>query len=134
MKNRHGSTVVDWREVASDREKYQAYLCSREWAELRNAVRRRCGGMCERCEVNEMDCVHHLTYARKYRERLDDLAGWCNQCHEFTHGKTDFDPKDGVLRCNALANRLKENRYSPGEEAKLLEELVHLRRKIQGIE
>jgi hypothetical protein len=77
--------------------------------------------------------VHHLTYARKYRERLDDLAGWCNQCHEFTHGKTDFDPKDGVLRCSALANRLKENRYSPGEEAKLLEELVQLRRKIQGI-
>jgi hypothetical protein len=40
-----------------------------------------------------MECVHHLTYARKYKERLEDLAGWCNACHEFTHGKTDVDPK-----------------------------------------
>jgi hypothetical protein len=39
-----------------------------------------------------MECVHHLTYARKYAEKLDDLAGWCNACHEFTHGKTDVDP------------------------------------------
>jgi hypothetical protein len=40
-----------------------------------------------------MDCVHHLTYARKYRERIEDLAGWCNQCHDFTHGKSDYDPQ-----------------------------------------
>jgi hypothetical protein len=39
-----------------------------------------------------MECVHHLTYARKYRERLEDLAGWCNACHDFTHGKSDEDP------------------------------------------
>jgi hypothetical protein len=41
-----------------------------------------------------MDCVHHLTYARKYEERLEDLAGWCNACHEFTHWKTDVDPAE----------------------------------------
>jgi len=83
----------DWRQIKSDREKYRAYLCSREWALLRNAVRARCGGKCERCGVNEMECVHHLTYARKYDERIEDLAGWCNACHEFTHGKSDYDPK-----------------------------------------
>lgn len=84
--------MSDWRAITDDREKYKAYLCSREWALLRNAVRNRCGGKCERCKVNEMECVHHLTYARKYAERLEDLAGWCNACHEFTHGKSDFDP------------------------------------------
>jgi hypothetical protein len=84
--------MSSWRDIADDREKYKAYLCSREWALLRNAVRARCGGKCERCGVNEMECVHHLTYARKYDERIDDLAGWCNACHEFTHGKTDVDP------------------------------------------
>ena len=83
----------DWRQIKSDREKYKAYLCSREWALLRNAVRARCGGKCERCGVNEMECVHHLTYARKYDEPIEDLAGWCNACHDFTHGKSDYDPK-----------------------------------------
>jgi hypothetical protein len=85
--------VSSWRDISDDREKYKAYLCSREWALLRNAVRERCGGKCERCKVNQMECVHHLTYARKYKEWLEDLAGWCNACHEFTHGKTDVDPK-----------------------------------------
>jgi hypothetical protein len=83
----------DWRQIKDDREKYKAYLCSREWALLRNAVRARCGGKCERCGVNDMECVHHLTYARKYDERIEDLAGWCNACHDFTHGKSDADPK-----------------------------------------
>jgi hypothetical protein len=83
----------DWRQIKDDREKYKAYLCSREWALLRNAVRARCGGKCERCGVNDMECVHHLTYARKYDERIEDLAGWCNACHEFTHGRSDVDPK-----------------------------------------
>lgn len=83
---------MNWQTIKDDREKYKAYLCSREWALLRNAVRERCGGKCERCKVNDMECVHHLTYARKYKERIDDLAGWCNACHEFTHGKSDVDP------------------------------------------
>jgi hypothetical protein len=43
--------------------------------------------------ANEMDHVHHLTYERKYQERLEDLQALCKQCHEFTHGKSDFDPE-----------------------------------------
>jgi hypothetical protein len=84
--------MSDWRTITDDRERYKAYLCSREWAVLRNEVRKRCGGICERCKHREMECVHHLTYARKYEERMEDLAGWCNACHDFTHGKSDFDP------------------------------------------
>lgn len=90
--------TLSWKTVTDDREKYKAYLCSREWALLRNAVRARCGGKCERCKLNQMECVHHLTYARKYQERIEDLAGWCNACHEFTHGKTNYDPwRDGGI-------------------------------------
>ena len=85
--------MSDWRTIRDEKEKYRAYLCSREWALLRNIVRERCDGVCERCRTNDMDCVHHLTYARKYKERPEDLAGWCNQCHDFTHGKSDFDPQ-----------------------------------------
>lgn len=84
----------DWRAIQDDREKYNAYLCSREWAERREAVRVRAKGKCERCKVLPMAAVHHLTYARKYEEQLDDLQAICNQCHEFTHGKDWFDPVD----------------------------------------
>lgn len=80
--------------VESDKEKYQKYLCSREWAEKREAVRERAGGRCERCRVLPMEACHHLTYARKYNEQLDDLQAICNACHDFTHGKSDFDPKN----------------------------------------
>lgn len=84
----------DWRSITNDKEKYAAYLCSREWCEKREAVRERAGGKCERCGVLPMDACHHLTYERKYAERLEDLQAICNPCHEFTHGKIDIDPLD----------------------------------------
>jgi hypothetical protein len=84
----------DWKSITDDREKYAAYLCSREWSVLKEAVHDRAGGLCERCHTRKIDAVHHLTYARKYAEHLDDLQGLCNGCHEFTHGKTSVDPRD----------------------------------------
>lgn len=83
----------DWRNL-DEPEKYQAYLCSREWGLLKEAVRKRSGGKCERCKVLPMQATHHLTYERKYAEQLEDLAATCNACHDFTHGKSDFDPCD----------------------------------------
>lgn len=82
----------DWKQIADDKEKYQAYLCSREWAERREAVRERSSNRCERCRVLPMDACHHLTYERKYNEHLEDLQAICNPCHAFTHGKSDVDP------------------------------------------
>jgi hypothetical protein len=78
--------------LENDKEKYQAYLCSREWSEKREKVRKRAGGNCERCRVFPMDACHHLTYERKYNELLEDLQASCDFCHQFTHGKSDFDP------------------------------------------
>ena len=82
----------DWKEMPDGREKYQAYLCSREWSVIRERVRKRSGGICERCFTNEMDHVHHKTYERKYKEEMEDLQAICKPCHEFTHGKSDLDP------------------------------------------
>lgn len=82
----------DWRSIENDREKYAAYLCSREWAVLKEAVHERSRGICERCKVLKVGAVHHLNYERKYAEELTDLAGWCDQCHKFTHAKCSFDP------------------------------------------
>lgn len=83
---------MEWQTMPEGPEKYAAYLASRDWAVKKEAVNQRAGGKCERCGVNPPANVHHLTYIRKYEERLEDLAAWCRGCHEFTHGKTDVDP------------------------------------------
>ena len=36
---------VDWREIKDEREKYQYYLCSREWGVLKEAVHKRAEGV-----------------------------------------------------------------------------------------
>ena len=84
--------MADWRQIEDDREKYAAYLCSREWAVLKEAVHKRSNGRCERCMGFSIDAVHHLSYERKYHEKLEDLQGNCKYCHSFTHGKSAFDP------------------------------------------
>jgi len=81
-----------WQDMPEGKEKYSAYLCSREWSVLKEDVKERSGGMCERCGVNVMDHVHHLTYKRKYAELPSDLQACCRQCHEFIHAKSDRDP------------------------------------------
>ena len=81
-----------WQDMTEGKEKYAAYLCSREWSVLKEAVKHRSRGFCERCTVNPMDHVHHLTYKRKYAERLEDLQACCKQCHEFIHAKSERDP------------------------------------------
>lgn len=87
------SKSKSWREITDEKEKYAAYLCSREWNVLKEQVKKRSHGICERCKCRPMNAVHHLTYERKYKEELCDLEAICNQCHEFTHAKTDIDPK-----------------------------------------
>lgn len=89
--------MQDWRTIKDDKEKYQAYLCSREWAELRMAVIDRANGKCERCYRDKIQCVHHLTYARKYDEGMEDLQGLCDACHSFIHGRSDVDPVPSEL-------------------------------------
>lgn len=84
----------DWKEIEEDsREKYQLYLCSREWAEKKQAVLERSEGKCERCIHGMMEEVHHKTYQNKYNERLEDLQGLCFDCHRFVHAKSNFDPQ-----------------------------------------
>lgn len=76
----------------NDQERYQLYLAGREWGLLREAVRKRCKGICERCHFHPLSHVHHLTYIRKYQERPEDLQGLCEGCHKFVHGRSDRDP------------------------------------------
>ena len=72
-------------------DKYEAYLCSPEWAAKRLAVLRRARNTCEKCKASRATQVHHLTYIRKYRELLTDLIALCGECHEAIH-----KPKESV--------------------------------------
>jgi len=83
----------DWKTATNEREKYQLYLASREWAEKKEAVKKRSLCTCERCHNAPGEQVHHLTYAHKYAEPLDDLMHLCKPCHEFLSAKTNYDPK-----------------------------------------
>lgn len=86
------TTIKNWRTKPNGKEKYQLYLASREWAVLKEAVRARSGGKCERCLYAPGEQVHHQTYERVYAERLDDLLHVCAPCHEFVSGKRQDDP------------------------------------------
>lgn len=74
---------------------YGEYLASREWAVLKEAVRKRSGDMCERnrpVHQAPYQSTHHLTYERIGHELLTDLQAVCTPCHEYLSGKRDDDP------------------------------------------
>ena len=65
---------------------YQEYLYSEEWRERRNAVMERDGWKCVVCGEEAQD-VHHLTYERIFKEKLEDLIAVCRSCHSQLHSK-----------------------------------------------
>lgn len=67
------------------RAAYRSYLRSPAWRKLRDRVRARSGGVCERCGRRPMVHVHHLTYERIFKERLMDLLAVCRPCHRELH-------------------------------------------------
>lgn len=68
------------------------YYASREWALMKEQVRERSRGLCERCYNGKHEHTHHLTYERFGNELLKDLVGVCEPCHEFLSGKRIEDP------------------------------------------
>lgn len=84
---------MEWQDMPDGLEKYHRYLCSREWKLKVEKVRKRSKGNCERCKKNRGGQTHHLTYIRKYKERLTDLQDLCEGCHKYLSGKSDIDPK-----------------------------------------
>jgi len=79
------------RRPLSDRERrrwerfYRQYRRTWHWLRLRQKVWRRAGGVCERCGSTGNLQVHHRTYARLGRERLEDLELLSGGCHLREH-------------------------------------------------
>lgn len=107
---------------------YRRYLASREWALLKEAVRRRSDGRCERCRHGEYEETHHVTYERIGNERLEDLMAVCSLCHKFLSGKTDYDPANPPQRESAQAERVndpdEDKRFETAQEVQRLRALI----------
>ena len=57
------------------------YLQSDHWQEVRRRKLKQAGYKCEACgEKTKLD-IHHKTYERLGKERLDDLQALCRPCH-----------------------------------------------------
>jgi hypothetical protein len=81
-----------------DKSEYQKYLASREWALLKEQVRKRSGGKCERCLVGDYHSTHHLTYERAGKELLTDIIAVCEPCHLYLSGKSNRNPKTDIAK------------------------------------
>ncbi len=99
--------MIDWKQMPHGRERYHAYLASREWAKLKVKIRKRSAGMCEACYVAAATETHHQTYIRLYREHLDDLRHVCHECHLYLSAASDFNPADERFFTPELANCIK---------------------------
>jgi hypothetical protein len=89
---RKRKTYPAWPKGMTFAEWYPRYLASPHWLALRKQVIERAMGFCEVCGGTECIQVHHLTYQRLRRERLEDLQALCRQCHKHAHGRDADDP------------------------------------------
>ncbi len=93
---------------------YHEYLASRDWALKREAVKERAGNICERCFLNSIKNVHHLSYANVGDEPLEDLQGLCRPCHEYLSAKRDDDPLNGLPQPTRSIN-FQDGKFTEGE-------------------
>lgn len=62
---------------------YRKYIKSIYWSKKRNLKLSKKPN-CECCWILA-ECVHHETYHRLWKERMEDLRSLCNDCHQKIH-------------------------------------------------
>jgi 5-methylcytosine-specific restriction endonuclease McrA len=77
----------DHRQEESDEwwRRYEEYLETPAWQQIRERVLERDNWVCQGCAVRPATEVHHLTYQRLFREMLFDLIAVCKRCHNSIH-------------------------------------------------
>ena len=86
------------------KKKYHDYLKTDSWRKKRKKVLIRDNWTCQKCHEQRASDIHHLTYVRIFRERMEDLMAVCRKCHEELHGierasvfKQSTDPIKGKI-------------------------------------
>lgn len=75
--------------------KYQEYLKSKKWNDIKKLVFKRDKYTCQGCLTETKNLqAHHLTYDRIYNEMCFDLITLCRKCHCNIH---DMDSVDDYL-------------------------------------
>lgn len=70
----------------SYKDRYQEYLDSPEWDELRKEAYRRANHRCELCG-DYAEAAHHVRYPKSFDEDcLGNLLVVCDRCHKLLHG------------------------------------------------
>lgn len=64
-------------------QEYADYLQTAEWKERRIKCMARVGNRCEACGQKPPLDIHHLTYARIFKEPLEDLMALCRPHHDY---------------------------------------------------
>lgn len=65
---------------------YDAYLASPHWRDVKRRYRESDRPQdCFLCGESQHVQLHHMTYVRLGRERLDDLVSLCARCHTMVH-------------------------------------------------
>ena len=68
-------------------DKYQEYLKSQKWNDIKKLVFKRDKYVCQGCLTETKNLqAHHLTYDRIYNEMCFDLITLCRKCHCNIHG------------------------------------------------
>lgn len=101
--------VLTWHQIICNladsrtwKEKYQLYIQSPEWKQIRSRKITACGSVCEICNkfCSSLQ-VHHLHYRTVGEERNEDLMVVCKNCH----------PQVDEERRKRMANQADNNAY-----------------------
>lgn len=72
--------------MSFSRREYNDYIASPAWAGKRERALKKHGRICKACGSTDPGLhVHHHTYDRFKRERMDDLVILCKPCHDIVH-------------------------------------------------
>jgi hypothetical protein len=112
-------------------EEYLAYLKSPQWRALREQVLARDKYQCFECGARGRLEVHHTTYARIFKEDIDDLITLCRACHEEEHTTKPIVVKVKVLPYKPPPGPTRGSKVPPAEYSKLPRRLedVKVRKK-----
>jgi 5-methylcytosine-specific restriction endonuclease McrA len=67
------------------RPNYDEYMRSEAWSRKRTQAIEHAKGRCQTCGETQGLEVHHLTYTRLGREKMEDLQVLCGGCHSLEH-------------------------------------------------
>lgn len=84
-KNRKIASRASKKAADKRRKRYNEYLQSEEWAQLKIDLFNHRGKKCEKCSSEEEIHVHHLHYRNIFNEEPEDLVILCKKCHFAEH-------------------------------------------------